>query len=140
MAQFSELVGQTIIAVHGLTQYSDCVTIHTEDNVYDMLHIQDCCEQVTLEDFDGDVEDILHSPVLVAEEVVGYFGDTDMPLDIAAYQAQRELAENYRDTDESYTWTFYKIDTAKGGMTLRWLGESNGYYSETVDFEKQGEG
>ena len=68
----------------------------------------------------GDLKDLIGNPILLAEEVVG--GDT--PEDI-----NRELSNNF-------TWTFYKLSTIMGSVTIRWLGESNGYYSESVHFSK----
>ena len=85
----------------------------TESFVF--FHHQDCCENVSIEDVCGDLQDLVGEPLLLAEEVSG-----ETPVDF-----------NERDY-ESVTWTFYKFATRKGYVDVRWLGESNGYYSEGV--------
>jgi hypothetical protein len=75
--------------------------------VYCLGHHQDCCEDVYLEDVNGDFEDIKNHPILKAEMV------------------------QFNNTPK---WTFYHVSTIKGTVSLRWCGDSNGYYSEEVDF------
>ncbi len=88
-----------------------------DGSAYAFHHEQDCCENVWVEDVCGDVADLIGSPLVQAEEVVSKEGDPK---------------PEYPD---SWTWTFYKFATIKGSVTLRWLGESNGYYSESVSFD-----
>ncbi|WP_235615948.1 DUF7448 domain-containing protein [Brevibacillus reuszeri] len=97
---------------------ADELLFYTEDGeVYRMHHYQDCCESVYIEDICGDLNNLIGSPLLLAEEV-------------------SEEREPLNTWDESFTWTFYKFATVKGGITIRWYGTSNGYYSESVSFEK----
>ena len=99
-------------------QRADVVYFFTEDNhVFRMMHHQDCCEYVNLEEFIGEVED-LRGAMVVSAEVVS------------------ETKDYGEDDYGSGTYTFYKIQTNKGFVTMRWLGESNGYYSESVSFEQ----
>jgi hypothetical protein len=79
-------------------------------------HMSDCCETVIVYDIIGDIQNLVGSPILDADETTdsdNWPGDVSQP--------------EYLD---SYTWTVYRLRTAKGEVTLRWLGESNGYYSE----------
>jgi len=88
-----------------------------DGRVFRYLHNQDCCESVYIEDIVGDLDDLVGEPLLVAEEVIS----NDNPDGVV---------KEYQD---SFTWTFYKFATRKGYVDVRWYGESNGYYSESVD-------
>jgi hypothetical protein len=113
MDEFASLVGKTLIRIDGKPG-DEVMTLYTADETFRMLHYQDCCEHVSIDDVAGDLVDLIGSPILLAEEA----------------------SQTCPDSSESGTWTFYKLATAKGHVTIRWLGESNGYYSERADFVK----
>ncbi len=114
-----ELVGKVLVQVE---QGGDYFSFYTSTHEYTLHHEQDCCENVWLDDVCGNIYDLLGSTITVAEEV----SNTESSV--------LERLLRLEDKDDSTTWTFYKIDTAKGGITLRFCGSSNGYYSESVDF------
>lgn len=116
----SELVGKTITCIDGLEKDSEEATFICSDGTkFIMYHEQDCCEVVSIDDVCGDVEDLIGSPILKAEEVCNDASDV--------------IRE---DADASATWTFYHLHTIKGMATIKWYGTSNGYYSEKADFVK----
>ena len=123
MSEFKELLGKTLTEIEGGVE-SDELIFHTDKGeVYRLYHYQECCEDVRVEDICGDLQDLIGSPILLAEEVTS---EGVNPPDL-------KEAPKYQD---SFTWTFYKLVTNRGAVTIRWYGESNGCYSEEVYFEK----
>jgi hypothetical protein len=118
MEKFEDLVGKVLVSVEN--NFDELVFTLDNGEAYKLYHLPDCCESVSIEDVIGDLNDLVGSPILMAEEVV----QSENPAGITkGYQ-------------ESFTWTFYKLATIKGYVTVRWYGESNGYYSESVDWIK----
>jgi len=109
---------QIILGIEGLEKGGDRLKIELFGGDLVLDHRQDCCERVLIEDFEGDIEDLLGHRLVSAEEVVNGEG---------------EGQSGVVDEDWSTTWTFYKFRTTGGDLWIRWLGESNGYYSERVD-------
>lgn len=156
--EFASMIGATVVKVTGHEQGSDSMTFHADDGRrFTFYHSQDCCESVSIEDVCGDVEDLVGSPILLAEEVSS--GAREARLDrlssnhtfdskdlVAEAEVQKlcevhahvfDTAELEKDLGESFTWTFYRFATAKGHVTVRWLGVSNGYYSESVSYSEE---
>ncbi len=112
---FGDLKGKTLVSVDGMEVGSGSVTFVCADGTeYTMEHVQDCCESVAIDDVVGNVADLIGAPLLMADEVEGDMGPPN----------------GY----ESWTWTFYKLATVNGYVDVKWLGTSNGYYSESVSF------
>jgi len=110
---FVKLQGKIITEIE-VSKDSTSIRIVCDDGyIYNMYHEQDCCEDVHLEDICGDLEDLIGVPILLANETTS---DKD-PSPNAEY----------------FMWTFYTLRTIKDTVTLRWWGDSNGYYAVDVE-------
>jgi hypothetical protein len=117
MAQISDLLGKTFSSVENFDD-KKLVFVSTDGKRYNFYHKQDCCETVSIESIVGDLADLVGEPLLVAEEST----------------SDKNPEGVTKEHQDSFTWTFYKFATRKGYVDVRWYGESNGYYSESVDF------
>ena len=110
--KFKDLMNQTFSRV---VQFEEGIIFQKADGKgYYLYHIQDCCESVYIESIVGDLSDLENTPILLAEEA-----EEDIP-----------------NVEEHGTWTFYKLATIKGYVDIRFNGQSNGYYSESVEIYK----
>ena len=134
MAELKDLIGKTMAGVENVND-EEIVFTTDDGRRYKLYHSQDCCESVSVESIVGDMTDLVGTPLLLAEEV-SYSAEEDLPVEERVrLQLERAGKPDYWYED-SRTWTFYKFATIKGYVDIRWIGTSNGYYSESVDFEE----
>jgi len=121
-----EMIGRTPKAV---TASEDVITFFfTDGSAYEFNHSQDCCEHVYIEDICGDLTDLVGLPILEAYESSSD-GSSGKPEERPFWEPDDPTTSSSSD---SSTWTFYCFGNHKTRVTVRWLGESNGYYSESV--------
>lgn len=131
MAEIEDLLGKTLVEIKN--NGDELIFVTDNGDQFKMYHPQDCCEYVHIEDINGDLNDLIGSPILLAEEVSNekFLKDFENSFDRDnGYGTIVDSDGNYKP--DSYTWTFYKLATIKGYVDIRWYGESNGYYSEGV--------
>lgn len=109
LTNFKDLIGLTFDSIIS----DDDTVCFNGKRSFILVHDQDCCESVYLSDVTGDLSDLVGLPILMAEEAI-----------------------NPEEADHTIegTWTFYKLATNKGYVTLRFHGTSKGCYSESVTF------
>lgn len=119
-SKFIYLMDENILEVKGCEVGSERIEFISDRLRWVLYHSQDCCESVTVNDVVGDPADLIGSEIVFAEEA-----------------QSRERIEDEKSADcqsDSFLWTFYRLRTIKGTVSIRWIGESNGYYSESVCF------
>ena len=113
VASFTNILNQIPINITGAEGEDEMVFTFASGDTFRLYHNQDCCEHVSIADICGSLLDLIGAPILLAERVSEHPASTD--------------------NDESQTWTFYRFTTMRGHVSIRWVGTSNGYYSEGVD-------
>lgn len=101
---------------HYRHKHASCSTRPEAERLAETLLRNSQCVYIscgTAQDVCGALEDLVGSPILLAEEVSSEHNETLCG-------------------DEC--WTFYKFATIKGSVTVRWYGSSNGYYSTAVSY------
>ncbi len=103
------LLGLTLTKVEGAVGGDEVLFKTKEGRSFRLWHSQDCCESVRVTSVTGNRKLLLGTPLTSVREVIETGGD-------------------------HWTRTTYHLATDKGSVSIQWLGESNGYYSESVSF------
>jgi len=120
--EFETLLGKTLSKIEGAVGDEEMIFTTNEKEVFKLYYDHDWCASCDIVDIVGDLEDLIDTPLLMAEMVTN---ENENPPNVKVPEFQ-----------DSFTWTFYKLATIKGYVTISWYGESNGYYNESVTFIK----
>lgn len=116
MHSTQNLIGRKLTHID-IDQDNDEMLLTCEDgSQFKLYHEQDCCEYVRIDDIEGDAS------LLLNKQIINVFTEID-----------HEMPE---PVDYSCTNTKFKFLVDDATLIVKWVGTSNGYYSEHVDFRQ----
>jgi len=113
-----DLVGETLAFIDADDKGEEVMLTTQSGRRIRIYHMQDCCEYVRVEDTQGNWHDLVGKVITEATKGVNPEGDP---------------TPGCPDSGTRTTLTF-RVDDAT--VISKWIGESNGYYSESVDIEE----
>ena len=100
---------------------------------FHFYHPSDCCSGAYLESA-KDLDIFIDQEITDISKRTNEVDTEEVKNNNNEYKNKDEaLIRNHNYRNESATWTFYELTCEKGSATLRFVGESNGYYSEEVN-------
>lgn len=115
--QVQAIVGETLSEIDIGDDQILLTTISGRKFIFD--HAQDCCETVRIESVSGEAKTLIGKVVRAVE-----------------YEANEGKDPPPSEYAESWTRTNITFRVDDSTVITKWIGESNGYYSETVDFHE----
>jgi len=116
MVDFNELVGEVLEAIDIDTEEDQILLTTQSGRQFLIHHYQDCCEKVVIVGQDGSFHRLIGKPIVEAREIA---------IDTTGH-----------DDSESQTTTTLVFRVDNETVISRWVGDSNGYYSESVDISE----
>lgn len=110
----SSLVGETLTYIDVDNDNNEIMLTTSSGRTIRIFHYQDCCESVRIVDTEGNWHDLIGKVLVEA--------------------THDETGEGDDWGHETKTTLTFRVDGAT--VISRWVGESNGYYSESVDIEE----
>ena len=112
--EFSDLVGEVLDAVDIDREENQILLTTRSGRKFLVYHEQDCCETVAISDQDGNFDNLIGKPLIEARDFAVDTGESESDYD-----------------SQTTTTLVFRVDDQT--VISRWVGDSNGYYSESVD-------
>lgn len=116
--EIKSLVGETLIHIDTDEYFDEIMLTTASGRVIRIYHDQNCCESVRIEDTQGNWHDLLGKVIVEATH------DED---------SQGNPPPKFSDSWTRTTLTFRVNDAT---VISKWIGESSGCYSESVNLEE----
>ena len=112
--EFSDLVGEVLDSVDIDKGENQILLTTRSGRRFMVYHEQDCCEKVQIVDQDGNFDNLIGKPIIEARDFAVDTGESESDYD-----------------SQTTTTLVFRVDDQT--VISRWIGDSNGYYSESVD-------